>query len=57
MASATALRSLAGSCAQTCGLFTVCMISPPDWGFSLKGRNQFRKGSRRQDGRLGTRFR
>jgi hypothetical protein len=50
MASATAVRSLAGSCAQTCGLFTLCMVSPPDFGYSLKGRNQFGNASRSQDG-------
>ena len=56
MASATAVRSLAGSCAQTCGLFTFCMVGPPDSGYSLKGRNQFRNGSRGQDSRFGTWF-
>jgi hypothetical protein len=58
MASAMARRSLGGSCAQTGGLFRswFCMVGPPDWGFSLKDRNQFRNGSRGQDGWFGTRF-
>jgi len=56
MASATAVRSLAGSCAQTCGLFTFCMVGPPDSGYSLKGRNQFRNGTRCHDGGFGAWF-
>jgi hypothetical protein len=52
MAAATAVRSLSGSCAQTCRLFTMSMVGPPDLGYSLKRRNQFRNGSRCYDGRF-----
>jgi|GraSoiStandDraft_59_1057299.scaffolds.fasta_scaffold167819_2 hypothetical protein len=56
MASATAVRSLAGSCVQTSGLLTVCMVGPPDYGYSLEGGNHFRNGSRCHDSGFGTWF-
>jgi hypothetical protein len=56
IASMTAVRSLAGSCAQTCGLATVCMVGPPGCGYSLEGRHQFCNGSRGQNGRFTARF-
>lgn len=46
MASVTAVRSLLGSCAQTCRLLTMSMVGPPDLDYNLEGRNQFGNGSR-----------
>jgi hypothetical protein len=49
MASTIVVRSLAGSCAQTCRLTTFCMAGPPGCGYSLEGCHQFRNSCRGQD--------
>src|SRR5262249_8418495 len=53
MASATAVRSFAGSCAQTCGPGTIGMAGPPCCGYSLEGRPQFPHPPRGQDPGVG----
>jgi hypothetical protein len=57
MASVMVARSLAGSCAHTCGLLMFGMVGPPGFGYSLEGGHQLRKGSRGQGGGFGVRFR
>jgi len=49
MASATAARSVTGSCSQTFRLAMCRMFGPPGVAHSLKGRHQLCNGSCRQD--------